>query len=364
MKKLLILLLVLQAILFGSQAYILSSWGSWQDEMAMQLKIKEGVRESFNTISKLINELSDPSSSIFNSNDPDREEVKLKAVYDELLNKLHGVDPHLLLPAKDAIFDPDLVEKIYLFSLEVIDLHKKELLSNALDRLNLIDQMVASSLDQVNQATRILTEDELKTVLTIQEQAAYWRNIMTALFVTLVLAQCGVVGIVFRQVKAQGGYIHDIEVDKPLRPLNQDNPSPILVIDDQESALTQSLTLIHEAGQNAFGTTSAKEALETFDKNDYKLIYIDLVMPEMSGFALANQIKKRSAAASKKVVIIGLSIRLSNEIEKAALLSGIERVILKNDTLDVWKETIEQYLLETVQPTPAAAVANFDVTQI
>ena len=68
----------------------------------------------------------------------------------------------------------------------------------------------------------------------------------------------------------------------------------ILCVDDNEQALSIRKVMLETRGYRVVTCTSAKEALEEFQKGGIDLVLSDLVMPGMDGHALIDEIKKIS----------------------------------------------------------------------
>ncbi len=87
-------------------------------------------------------------------------------------------------------------------------------------------------------------------------------------------------------------------------------PSPlILVVDDEEQISKVLATLLQANSYRALTVASAEEALLSLSNNPIELILIDLRLPAMNGFQLANILRQNSAWQSLPVIIItGLSL--------------------------------------------------------
>jgi two-component system, OmpR family, response regulator CpxR len=65
----------------------------------------------------------------------------------------------------------------------------------------------------------------------------------------------------------------------------------ILCVDDNEQALSIRKVMLETRGYRVIVSTSGREALEIFNKSGVDLVLTDLIMPEMDGAALIDQIK-------------------------------------------------------------------------
>jgi CheY-like chemotaxis protein len=66
----------------------------------------------------------------------------------------------------------------------------------------------------------------------------------------------------------------------------------ILMVDDQPGKLLSYQAILGELGENLIHAASAREALEQLLKNEVAVVLIDVNMPEMDGFELADTIRQ------------------------------------------------------------------------
>ncbi|MBI1911331.1 MAG: response regulator [Deltaproteobacteria bacterium] len=72
----------------------------------------------------------------------------------------------------------------------------------------------------------------------------------------------------------------------------------ILVVDDEETIGLGMSEVLKDAGFNAFYVTSGKDAIEAISKNQYSLVFMDMVMPGMNGLETFRKIKEISPKSS------------------------------------------------------------------
>ncbi|OGP17402.1 MAG: hypothetical protein A2V21_302170 [Deltaproteobacteria bacterium GWC2_55_46] len=75
----------------------------------------------------------------------------------------------------------------------------------------------------------------------------------------------------------------------------------VLIVDDEETVGIGMSEMLKDAGFEASYATSGSEALQKLETADYSLIFLDMVMPAMSGLETFRQIRKRKPGA--KVVL-------------------------------------------------------------
>src|SRR3984885_331906 len=65
----------------------------------------------------------------------------------------------------------------------------------------------------------------------------------------------------------------------------------ILMVDDQPAKLLSYEAILSELGENLIKANSGKEALECLLKTDVAVVLMDVSMPELDGFELADMIR-------------------------------------------------------------------------
>jgi two-component sensor histidine kinase len=78
----------------------------------------------------------------------------------------------------------------------------------------------------------------------------------------------------------------------------------ILLVDDQPGKLMSYEIILQELGQNLLKASSAKDALELLLKNDVAVILVDVCMPDLDGFELAQMIREHPRFANTAIIFI------------------------------------------------------------
>ncbi len=94
----------------------------------------------------------------------------------------------------------------------------------------------------------------------------------------------------------------------------------ILMVDDQPSKLLSYEAILGELGENLIKATSGKEALECLLKTDVAVVLMDVSMPEMNGFELAEMIREHPRF--RRTAIIFISAIHLTDLDR---LKGYER---------------------------------------
>src|SRR5262245_45163810 len=78
----------------------------------------------------------------------------------------------------------------------------------------------------------------------------------------------------------------------------------ILMVDDQPSKLMTYEVMLAELGENLLKATSARDALEILLKNDVAVVLMDVSMPDMDGFELAEMIRQHPRFQRTAIIFI------------------------------------------------------------
>src|SRR5271169_3409575 len=94
----------------------------------------------------------------------------------------------------------------------------------------------------------------------------------------------------------------------------------ILMVDDQPGKLLSYEAILTELGENLVKATSAKEALERLLKTDVAIVLMDVSMPDIDGFELAEMIRQHPRFQGTAIIFIS-AVRLT-DLDR---LKGYER---------------------------------------
>src|SRR5271166_3694745 len=98
------------------------------------------------------------------------------------------------------------------------------------------------------------------------------------------------------------------------------DPVNILLVDDQPAKLLSYEVILGELGENLIKAASGREALEQLLKNDIAVVLMDVSMPELDGFELAQMIRQHPRF--QKTAIIFISAVHLTDIDR---LKGYQR---------------------------------------
>src|SRR6187431_2367665 len=78
----------------------------------------------------------------------------------------------------------------------------------------------------------------------------------------------------------------------------------ILLVDDQPSKLLSYEVILHDLSENLIKASSGREALEHLLKSDIAVVLVDVCMPDLDGFQLAEMIRGHPRYEKTAIIFI------------------------------------------------------------
>ncbi len=129
-------------------------------------------------------------------------------------------------------------------------------------------------------------------------------------------------------------------------------PCPVLVIDDDHSARALTRSMLEKEGWAVTEAANGIEALESMERERPRLIFLDLMMPEMDGFAFAAEVGRRPEWRSIPIVVL-TSLDLSRE-DRRRLNGHVETILRKHGDS---RESLLEQVRDLLAGSKAARVA-------
>ena len=129
----------------------------------------------------------------------------------------------------------------------------------------------------------------------------------------------------------------------------------ILMVDDQPAKLLSYEVMLGELGENLIRANSGREALELLLKNEVAVVLMDVSMPELDGFELAEIIRQHPRY--QKTAIIFISAVHLTDLDR---LKGYQRGAVDYISVPVVPELLRAKVsVSSPAGSPARASINF-----
>jgi len=115
-----------------------------------------------------------------------------------------------------------------------------------------------------------------------------------------------------------------------------------LLVDDSASVRRQLAVALHKMGVDSEGAGTAAEALASLASARFELAFVDVIMPEMDGYALTRAIKRNPSLRRLPVVI--LTSRSSPFDLARGALAGCNSYLVKPVTMRSLRDTVHRHL--------------------
>jgi signal transduction histidine kinase len=94
------------------------------------------------------------------------------------------------------------------------------------------------------------------------------------------------------------------KIGKEAPPVRPDAPVNILMVDDQPAKLLSYEAILRDLNENLIKVTSGREALDQLLRNEIALVLLDVSMPDIDGFELANLIRQHPRYQNTAIIFI------------------------------------------------------------
>lgn len=102
----------------------------------------------------------------------------------------------------------------------------------------------------------------------------------------------------------------------------------VMLVDDNEINNMVTEQIFRSYGIEVDVAASGKQAIELFEKNEYDIIFMDYLMPEMNGIDTINAIRNMGERG-KKQMFVGLSSYVVEAFQDGLNKLGVELIIMK-----------------------------------
>jgi two-component system aerobic respiration control sensor histidine kinase ArcB len=124
-------------------------------------------------------------------------------------------------------------------------------------------------------------------------------------------------------------------------------PIKILLVEDNLIAALATQDILKSLGCIVDTANSGKEALAKFTTNPYDIIYMDIGLPDMSGYETTRHIREIEINRPCKTTILALSAHLDASITSSCLEAGMDQAFIKPLLKKQAEQFIKAYRLQT-----------------
>jgi len=128
-------------------------------------------------------------------------------------------------------------------------------------------------------------------------------------------------------------------------------PYKILVVDDEPALLRLMEFVLSKEGHTMITATNGEEALEEARRQRPDLIVLDIMMPKMDGYQVAEAV--RASADLKDIPIIMLSAKAQEEDVVRGVEAGVDRYVTKPFSPEGLTTLVTEFLAS--RPAPASS---------
>jgi CheY-like chemotaxis protein len=130
-----------------------------------------------------------------------------------------------------------------------------------------------------------------------------------------------------------------------------------LIVEDEPEANKLLALLVQLRGYRTVSAFNGREALAKVDREPPDIVFLDLMLPDVSGYEVCKSIKSRKATACIPVVMVTARVAVENRVRSYAL--GAERYVAKPYTPDQIYDALEEaegWRLDDAGPGPSGTI--------
>ncbi len=129
-----------------------------------------------------------------------------------------------------------------------------------------------------------------------------------------------------------------------------------LIVDDNATNLKLATIILQKAGMEVTATHSGREAIQLAQQQQFDIVFMDLHMPDLDGYACATQIRELGEKIHQPVIVALTANAMPHEISKARQC-GMDDVLIKpiseqqvRNLIAKWSDAQQQQTDEATQP--------------
>ncbi|MBU2545852.1 MAG: FkbM family methyltransferase [Pseudomonadota bacterium] len=118
----------------------------------------------------------------------------------------------------------------------------------------------------------------------------------------------------------------------------------VLLVEDIKLAQLGASIELKKANCEVEVASTGEEALKKIQKTKYDMVFLDIGLPDVSGFEISQQIKNDPHALNSRTPILALTAHISDDIKSKAFESGMDDFLVKPLTQDLIENSIQTHI--------------------
>ena len=131
---------------------------------------------------------------------------------------------------------------------------------------------------------------------------------------------------------------------------------PILIVDDNQINLVMEREILHKFGYEADVEKDPHKVIERMEQKAYAIVFLDISMPELSGYDVCRMIRERKEWSS--VVVIALTANLGEDVVEKIREAGMNDYLSKPIPMERLKKLLQKYTRKWIALEPENVVSE------
>lgn len=137
------------------------------------------------------------------------------------------------------------------------------------------------------------------------------------------------------------GEMVEIQEKEAKRSVEKRESLPVLIVDDNQINLVMEREILHKFGYEADVESDPHKVMGRMEQKKYALVFLDISMPELSGFDVCRMIRERKEWAS--TIVIALTANIGDDVVEKVQEAGMNDYLSKPIPIERLRELLEKY---------------------
>ncbi len=121
------------------------------------------------------------------------------------------------------------------------------------------------------------------------------------------------------------------------------NKNSVLLVEDEEDHAKLSTKLLEHVGYEVIWKNNAKDAIEAYEKEEFSLCLLDIMLPDMKGSELVKKLQE--IPKKNKPAMLAVTAHTIEGIKDDLVASGFDGYISKPFEIEGFMEKIKKYMV-------------------